>query len=48
MKKKMTTVPFEGTAEQKAALDAVIAKHKGADIRMLLTLMRRARITAIR
>lgn len=28
MKKKMTTVPFEGTAEQKAALDAVIAKHK--------------------
>ena len=28
MKKKMTTVPFEGTAEQKAALDAVIAKYK--------------------
>ena len=28
MKKKMTTVPFEGTAEQKVALDAVIAKYK--------------------
>ncbi len=29
MKKSMTTVAFNGTAEQKAALDAVIAKHKG-------------------
>ena len=29
MKKSMTTVPFSGTAEQKEALDAVIAKHKG-------------------
>ena len=29
MKKTMTTVPFNGTAEQKAALDAIIAAHKG-------------------
>ena len=29
MKKSMTTVAFNGTAEQKEALDAVIAKHKG-------------------
>lgn len=29
MKKTMTTVPFHGTAEQKAALDALIAAHKG-------------------
>ena len=29
MKKSMTTVAFNGTAEQKAALDAVIEKHKG-------------------
>ena len=29
MKKTMTTVPFNGTAEQKAALDAVIAAHAG-------------------
>ena len=29
MKKTMTTVPFNGTAEQKAALDALIATHKG-------------------
>ncbi len=29
MKKKLTTVPFSGTPEQKAALDAVIAEHKG-------------------
>ena len=29
MKKTMTTVPFNGTAEQKAALDALIAAHKG-------------------
>ena len=28
MKKTMTTVPFNGTAEQKAALDALIAAHK--------------------
>ncbi len=28
MKKAMTTVPFNGTAEQLAALDAVIAEHK--------------------
>ena len=29
MKKTMTTVPFNGTVEQKAALDALIAAHKG-------------------
>ena len=29
MKKTMTTVPFNGTAVQKAALDALIAAHKG-------------------
>lgn len=29
MKKTMTTVPFNGTAEQKTALDALIAAHKG-------------------
>ncbi len=29
MKKKLTSVPFSGTPEQKAALDAVIAQHKG-------------------
>ncbi len=29
MKKKLTSVPFSGTPEQKAALDAVIAEHKG-------------------
>ncbi len=29
MKKSMTTVAFNGTAEQKIALDAVIEKHKG-------------------
>lgn len=28
MKKKMTSVPFKGTPEQKAALDALIAKYK--------------------
>jgi len=28
MKKAMTSVPFQGTAEQKAQLDAVIAKYK--------------------
>ena len=28
MKKKLTSVPFSGTPEQKAALDAVIAQHK--------------------
>ena len=28
MKKAMTSVPFHGTAEQLAALDAVIAEHK--------------------
>lgn len=28
MKKKLTSVPFTGTPEQKAALDAVIAQHK--------------------
>lgn len=28
MKKKMTSVPFSGTPEQKAALDALIAQHK--------------------
>lgn len=28
MKKKMTSVPFSGTPEQKAALDALIAEHK--------------------
>ncbi len=28
MKKKLTSVPFSGTPEQKAALDAVIAEHK--------------------
>ena len=28
MKKAMTSVPFRGTAEQLAALDAVIAEHK--------------------
>lgn len=31
MKKKLTSVPFSGTPEQKAALDAVIAEHKGED-----------------
>ena len=29
MKKALTTVAFNGTAEQLAALDAVIAEHKG-------------------
>lgn len=29
MKKKMTSVPFNGTPEQEKALDAVIEKHKG-------------------
>lgn len=29
MKKSMTTVAFNGTAEQKEALEAVIEKHKG-------------------
>ena len=29
MKKKMTTVAFNGTAEQLAQLDELIAKHKG-------------------
>ncbi len=28
MKKKLTSVPFTGTPEQKAALEAVIAQHK--------------------
>ena len=28
MKKAMTSVPFQGTPEQKAALDALIAKYK--------------------
>ena len=28
MKKKLTSVPFSGTPEQKTALDAVIAQHK--------------------
>ena len=28
MKKKMTSVPFKGTPEQKAALDALIAEYK--------------------
>ncbi len=31
MKKTMTTVPFEETAEQKAALEAIIEKHKGEE-----------------
>lgn len=31
MKKKLTSVPFSGTPEQKAALDAVIAEHKGEE-----------------
>ena len=29
MKKKMTTVAFNGTAEQEKELDAVIAEHRG-------------------
>ena len=29
MKKKLTTVAFNGTAEQLAQLDELIAKHKG-------------------
>ena len=29
MKKKLTTVAFNGTKEQEAKLDAVIAEHKG-------------------
>ena len=29
MKKTMTTVPFNGTAEQKAALDALIEAYRG-------------------
>lgn len=31
MKKKMTTVAFNGTAEQEKALDAVIAEHRGEE-----------------
>ncbi|MBE6569469.1 MAG: NAD(P)H-dependent oxidoreductase subunit E [Ruminococcaceae bacterium] len=31
MKKKMTTVPFKGTPEQKAALNELIAAYKGKD-----------------
>lgn len=31
MKKKLTSVPFSGTPEQKAALDAIIAEHKGEE-----------------
>ena len=31
MKKKLTSVPFSGTPEQKVALDAVIAEHKGEE-----------------
>ncbi len=31
MKKKLTSVPFTGTPEQKAALDAVIAQHKNEE-----------------
>ena len=31
MKKILTTVAFNGTAEQEAKLDAVIAKHKGIE-----------------
>ena len=29
MKKKLTTVAFNGTKEQEVMLDAVIAEHKG-------------------
>ena len=29
MKKSLTSVPFEETGEQKAALDGVIEKYKG-------------------
>ena len=32
MKKAMTSVPFHGTAEQLAALDAVIAEHIAAEL----------------
>jgi len=31
MKKSMTTVPFKGTPEQKAALDELIAAYKGTE-----------------
>lgn len=31
MKKKMTTIPFNGTQAQKEALDAVIAEHRGEE-----------------
>ena len=31
MKKKMTTVAFNGTAEQEKELDAVIAEHRGEE-----------------
>ena len=33
MKKTMTTVPFNGTAEQKAALDALIAADQAEKLR---------------
>ncbi|MBE6632304.1 MAG: NAD(P)H-dependent oxidoreductase subunit E [Ruminococcaceae bacterium] len=35
MKKKLTTVPFQGTEEQKAKLDAVIEKYRGTQGAMM-------------
>ncbi len=41
MLKKLSTLPFNGTAEQKAKLDAVIAEHKH-DKSNLMTVMQQA------
>ena len=41
MVKKLSTIPFNGTAEQKAKLDAVIAQHKH-DKSQLMTVMQKA------
>ena len=41
MLKKLSTIPFSGTAEQDAALDAVIAKYKG-DTSRLMAVMQEA------
>ncbi|MBE6533310.1 MAG: NAD(P)H-dependent oxidoreductase subunit E [Ruminococcaceae bacterium] len=41
MLKKLSTIPFAGTAEQEAQLDAVIAKYKG-DTSRLMAVMQEA------
>ena len=41
MLKKLSTIPFAGTAEQEAQLDAVIAKYQG-DTSRLMAVMQEA------